>query len=44
MKLYESKKWLQRQLWTLKKTPEQVAEELGISHMTVRRWARIHKL
>lgn len=40
VKLYESERWLKRQIWTLHKTPEQIADELGVSHMTVRRWAK----
>lgn len=43
-KLYESERWLRRQLWTLKKSPEEVAKELGVSHMTIRRWAKSFKL
>ena len=37
MKLYQSERWLRRQHYTLKKSPEQIAREQGVSHMTIRR-------
>ena len=39
-KLYMSEIWLRHQIWTKHKTPEEIAKELNVSHMTIRRWAR----
>lgn len=44
MKLYESYEWMRRRYLREKKTPEQIAQELGVSHMTIRRWLDKHKL
>lgn len=37
-KLYESEKWLRLQYLRNKKSPEEIAKECGVSHMTVYRW------
>lgn len=39
VKLYLNKTWLANQLLVKKKTPEQIAREQGVSHMTIRRAA-----
>ena len=39
VKLYLNKEWLKRELLVKKKTPEQVAKEQGVGHMTIRRAA-----
>jgi len=44
VKLYESKAWLKREYVTKRKSPEQIAKEQGVSHMTIRRWLKHHKL
>lgn len=38
VKLYESKAWLTRQYVTLRKSPEQIASEQGVSTMTIYRY------
>lgn len=40
VKLYQSKEWLRDQLLIKGKSPEQVAAEIGVSHMTIRRYAK----
>lgn len=37
MKLYLNKAWLTKELQVKKKSPEQIAKEQGVSHMTIRR-------
>ena len=37
MKLYSNKAWLTKELQVKKKSPEQIAKEQGVSHMTIRR-------
>lgn len=39
-KLYASERWLKRRYLIDRKTPEQIAEECGVSHMTVYRYLR----
>lgn len=37
VKRYESKRWLQRKFYNEKLSVEEIAEECGVSHMTIRR-------
>lgn len=43
-KLYESKAWMAKRYLREKKSPEEIAKECGVSHMTIRRWLEKHKL
>lgn len=38
VKLYKNKAWLFRQYHTLKKTAAEIAEEQGVTEMTITRW------
>lgn len=42
VKLYNNRNWLANELLVKKKSPEQVAKELGVGHMTIRRAAERH--
>lgn len=44
MKPWESYAYMKRLYWQDHLSPEQIAEKLGCSHMTVRRWLKKHKL
>jgi DeoR/GlpR family transcriptional regulator of sugar metabolism len=44
VKRYLSKRWLKRRLYQDNMTVEEVAEECGVSHMTIRRAAEKHGL
>lgn len=44
MKLYKSRVWMKKQYQDKRKSPEQIAKELGVSHMTIRRWLEKHGL
>lgn len=43
-KLYTSKTWLRRRYVIDKKTPEKIAEECGVTLMTIYRYLRKHEL
>ena len=38
MKLYMSEKWLKNEFLIKKKSPEEIAKECGVNHMTIRRY------
>lgn len=43
-KLYASKAWLRKRFLVDKKTPEEIAKECGVSHMTIYRKLQKHGL
>lgn len=43
-KFYESEKWLRRQIVDLKRKPEDVAQQCGVTKMTIYRWMDKHKI
>lgn len=43
-KPYTSEKWLRLQYLRNKKSPEEIAEMCGVSHMTIYRWLNKFKL
>lgn len=44
IKKYKSKSWLKRRLYNDKMSIEEIAEECGVSHMTIRRAMEEHGL
>ena len=42
--LYESKKYMTLLYYKRRMTPEEIAKELNVSHMTIYRWLRKHGL
>lgn len=44
IKKYKSKAWLKRRLYNDKMTVDEIADECGVSHMTIRRAAEKHGL
>ena len=44
MKFYKSKAWLKRKYYRERKSIEEIADEAGVSHMTIRRWLKKYGL
>lgn len=42
--LYKSERWLRRRYLVDRKTPEQIGEEVGVSHMTIYRYLKKYGL
>jgi len=39
-KFYQNEKWMRKRYFHDRKTPEQIATECGVSHMTIYRYLR----
>jgi DNA-directed RNA polymerase specialized sigma subunit len=39
-KFYQNEKWMRKRYFHDRKTPEQIASECGVSHMTIYRYLR----
>lgn len=42
MKLYQQKDWLEKQYLNNGRSCESIAQECGVSRMTISRWLRLH--